>query len=85
MNAPINACLPFLFPSLVWKAMVGEKPTATDLAQFDAPLADTLDRMRHCDEAMYKGTLTTPITDDEGFKGAFGDVRFTLRSLAGEV
>jgi hypothetical protein len=79
-----KACLPFLFPSLVWKALVGEKPTFTDLAQFDTPLADTLDRMRHCDEAMYKGAVVTPITDDDGFRAAFGEVRFTLRSLAGE-
>jgi E3 ubiquitin-protein ligase HERC1 len=72
-----KACLPFFFPPLVYKALVGERPAFEDLLQTDTPFAQLLDSIRTCEVGgMQGGTARPPITGEEAFAAAYPGLRF---------
>jgi hypothetical protein len=79
-----KACLPFTFPSLVWKALVGDRPRREDLAQMDAMYAQFLASLRSCHlDVDEDGEPQEAITSEEAFAAAFPDQRFVTYNTAG--
>jgi hypothetical protein len=60
-------CLPFAFPPLVWKKLVGEEVTSMDLMEVDMIAAKQLDELENCDQ-----DPTEPVLDQESFAVKFG-------------
>jgi len=69
-----NACLPFMFPPLVWKALLGEPAMLDDLAPVDGAFHSLLVRLRDSDAA----------TDDE-LEAAFGPLAWEIGAPGGGV
>jgi hypothetical protein len=68
MSVRAKLCLPFEFPPLVWKKIVGEEVAALDLMEVDMIAAKQLDAMEHCDEDSVDGEA---ILDDFAFQDKF--------------
>lgn len=49
MSLRVKLCLPFEFPSLIWKKLVGEEATFEDLLGIDAISCRLLTEIRNCD------------------------------------
>ena len=49
MSLRVKLCLPFEFPSLIWKKLVGEEATFEDLLGVDAISCRLLTEIRNCD------------------------------------
>jgi hypothetical protein len=62
MSIRVKACLPFEFPSLIWKKLVGEEVTKRDLYEFDTISAQQLDDIEDCHLHPLE-----PIVDNESF------------------
>lgn len=58
-------CLPFEFPSIIWKKLSGEPVSGEDLLQFDFYTHKLLDAVRHCERE--------GITDQPSFAAKFND------------
>lgn len=48
MSIRAKLCLPFQFPPLIWKKLVGEDVTKLDIAEIDMITAKRLDEIAHC-------------------------------------
>lgn len=73
MSLRAKLCLPFEFPSLVWKKIVGEVVTVDDLAAIDSISCRLIDSIRNCHK-----DPDEPITDEASFAEHFGEkLRFT--------
>ena len=79
-----KAALSFAFPSLVWKALVGERPRGDDLLMMDTAYAEWLRSVRECDADLVNGLPRTPITTQEAFAAAFPDLRFCVTGTDGK-
>ncbi len=85
MSMRTKAALPFAFPSLVWKGLVGEAPEAEDLAATDAGFAAYLARLRHCDaDTGPEGEAQEAVRGEEAFAAAFPGAVWTVVNGAGE-
>lgn len=64
--------LAFMFPPLVWKFLIGERPTSHDLTVIDPRIADIVQTLRNCDkEGVFlkeKQTFSPPILNDNDFQ-----------------
>jgi hypothetical protein len=82
-----KACLPFEFPSLVWKGMVGERTGLNDLMAIDATFAEFLTRLRDCDSesTTNDGALVPAIRSEEAFAAAYPGLRFTAINTTGVI
>ena len=58
-------CLPFEFPSLIWKSLVGEEITFDDLLAVDGITCRLLEAVRHCEN--------DGVVDQESFALKYGD------------
>lgn len=68
MSTSIRAklCLPFAFPPLIWKKLVGDEVTPFDLMEVDMISFRQLDEIEHCDTDVHD-----LVTDQEGFARRF--------------
>lgn len=85
MSLRTKAFLPFAFPSLVWKGLVGSPAGLDDLAACDALYAGYLHRVGHCDSDRHPetGAEQEPIVGEGAFASAFPDARWTVLTAAG--
>lgn len=60
-------CLPFAFPPLVWKKLVGDEVSMFDLMEVDMIAAKQLDELEHCDV----DPGGEPVLDQEAFANRF--------------
>ena len=73
MSIRVKLCLPFEFPSLIWKKIVGEEVRKSDLVEIDAISAKLLDDIENCH---LDGD--DPVTDGDAFVRRFSNkLRFT--------
>jgi hypothetical protein len=73
MSIRVKLCLPFEFPSLIWKKIVGEEVGKHDLAEIDAIAEKQLDDIENCHL-----DAVDPVTDADGFTQRFSNkLRFT--------
>jgi hypothetical protein len=85
-----KACLPFAFPSIVWRAMVGEGSKAEDLHAMDGLTAKFVAALRNCDSGVTAGAASgspsaaPAIRSEAAFAAAFPDLRFTAFNCVGE-
>lgn len=75
MSMRHKMCLPFDFPSLVWRQLVGQTPDTSDLAAVDVALARLLASLRDCEE--------NGIDSEEAFAEEFPDMFFTSTRMDG--
>lgn len=85
MSLRTKACLPFDFPSIVWKYIVGDRPTFSDLIHIDAAFAEQLSRIRDCEHESVSSTgeAIRAIKTDEEFVAAYPTLRFTAFNCVG--
>jgi HECT-domain (ubiquitin-transferase) len=84
MSLRAKSALPFCFPALVYKAIVGQKPRFEDLVSIDTPFAQLLDSLRSCEtEGIVGGQIRPAITTDSDFAAAYPNLRFTCVSSDG--
>jgi hypothetical protein len=68
--------LPFQFPSIVWKKLIGEDVNVEDLMNFDALTYKLIDAIRHCER--------DGITDQSAFSAKYNDqLRFIYNGSDG--
>lgn len=67
MSVRVKLCLPFEFPPLIWKKIVGEEVTASDLIEVDIIAAKQLDTLERCDEL----PSDDPVIDEDTFQAKF--------------
>ena len=68
MSLRAKLFLPFEFPPLIWKKIVGEDVSQDDLFAIDAISCKLLDEIRYCDS-----DAKEPVTDEEQFQARFTD------------
>lgn len=68
MSLRAKLCLPFEFPMLIWKKLVGEEVGQEDLVDIDAIGSKLLDEIRNCET-----DVEDPVTDEDGFRRRFRD------------
>jgi len=61
----VKLCLPFEFPSIIWKQIVGDTPTAEDLMAIDVITGKLLFSLRHTED--------DNITDQSSFAAKYED------------
>ncbi|KAI9916240.1 hypothetical protein PsorP6_016910 [Peronosclerospora sorghi] len=69
---------PFMFPSLVWKQLLGQTPSRADLEDTDAMFTQMLDGIANCE----KDGISTEAEFATAFAGL--ELRFTASSCTGE-
>lgn len=80
-----KATMPFFFTSIVWKAMIGERPTFADLAAMDGMTAELLTNIRDCNtERMGPSGALPVLSNDAEFTAFYPDLRFTIIDAAGK-
>jgi hypothetical protein len=73
----VQLCLPFAFPSIVWKQIVGSKITMSDLESADSMIVQQLNAIRNCQE--------DGVVDAETFTEHYGShQRYTYTGSDGE-
>ncbi|KAA0176032.1 hypothetical protein FNF27_02424 [Cafeteria roenbergensis] len=81
-----ESCLPFEFPSIVWRRLLGQAPTFSDFAGLDVAAAAAVSSIRHCDRSISPdGHVQAAITSDEDFAAAFPGLRFTTTLTSGKT
>ncbi len=68
MSLRAKLYLPFEFPHLIWKKIVGEEVLQDDLFAVDALSCKLIDEIRNCDS-----DPKDPVTDEETFQARFTD------------
>lgn len=71
----VKLCLPFEFPSIVWKRIVGEDVTMEDLMSVDSVTCSFLNALRHCDE--------DDVVDEATFAEKYSQVKFVYTGSDG--
>jgi len=90
MSLRANLCLPFHFPSLVWKRLLGQELSRSDMEAVDTLTCRLLGSVRGCEdeeefEGKFGGSLTFVATGHDGEEvelipgGATEDVTFATR------
>jgi hypothetical protein len=82
MSLRVKLCLPFEFPSLIWKRLVGEEVSLDDLMAMDAITCRLLEAVRSCEsdgivdqdsfEVKYGGKLRFVYTGSDGVERELG-------------
>lgn len=72
MSIRAKLCLPFDFPPLIWKKILGEAVDALDLGEVDMIAMQQLDNMEKCHE-----DAADPVMDEDGFQERFPNLKFT--------
>lgn len=84
MSLRAKSCLPFAFPAIVYKAIVGQAPRFEDLVSIDTPFAQLIDALRTCEtEGIVGGHLRPAIKTEAEFSAAYPNLRFTCLSSDG--
>lgn len=65
MSLRAELCLPFELPSVIWKGLIYEETSKSDLMNIDALLVNYLDSIRNCDE--------NGVTDQNEFLSRYND------------
>lgn len=83
MSLRFSLSLPFAFPRLVWKALLGQPATPDDLPLIDAHLASLVADLRTCTDDgrvnAANGEAKPPIDSDKAFAEAFPHLAFTVQ------
>jgi hypothetical protein len=82
-----KACLPFAFPSVVWKAMVGERAAFSDLVRMDGKFAELLSDLRNCHvegRTNAAGLLKPVARGEDDFAATYGTLTFAVVATSGE-
>jgi hypothetical protein len=90
MSLRANLCLPFHFPSLIWKRLLGHEVLRSDMDAVDTLTSRLLDSVRGCEdeaefEGKFGGSLTFVATGYDGDEvelvpgGSMEDVTFATR------
>lgn len=69
MSIRVKLCLPFEFPPLIWKKLVGEDVTAADLLEVDMIAGRQLEAIERCHDPTQPDC--TPVTNNEEFQARF--------------
>jgi hypothetical protein len=87
MSLRSKACLPFAFPSIVWKCIVGDRPRFEDLAAVDSMFCERLSALRNCElDVDAEGEPQVPIKTEEQFAASYPDLQFiTYNTIGTEV
>lgn len=86
MSLRHESCLPFEFPSLVWKRLQGDVPGFSDLAGMDIEVAELVSSVRYCDRSLtLDGKTQEPVTTEEEFAISFAGLSFTTTLLSGKT
>ncbi|RYH29207.1 hypothetical protein EON65_09325, partial [archaeon] len=72
MSIRAKLCLPFDFPPLIWKKILGETVSTLDLGEVDMIAMQQLDSMEKCDE-----DTVDPVLGEEAFQERFPNLKFT--------
>ena len=81
MSLRAKLCLPFEFPTLIWKKLASEPVTLSDLFAIDAISANFIEKIRHCDQ-----DAKDPVSNEEQFREKFPDkLMFEYTSSDGVV
>jgi len=73
----VQLCLPFNFPPIIWKKLVGQDPDISDLKDMDSLIVQQVSALRNCEEE--------GITDSETFDDHYGrELRHTYTGSDGE-
>ena len=85
MSLRFKASLPFLFPSIIWKQLCGQRVDEEDLMAMDSLTGQAVYAIDKCDQAYtMDGERHEPITNEADFRAAFGDIYFVCNSSTGE-
>jgi len=81
-----ESCLPFDFPSVVWRRLLGQPTGFGDLTGFDLHAAELVSSVRHCHRSITPdGKSQAAITTEEDFATAFAGLTFTTTLLSGKT
>jgi hypothetical protein len=76
-----NLTLPFDFPSIIWKQLVGQPVDVSDLEAIDVMAVKSLRTIRNCDNP---GNDMVAVTDAEEFALAYPDLNFVTNDSEGD-